>query len=807
MQTLLAFVLSAAGGLSHESAPGSSELPCFSGIYPHLAFFNDEGECGVGAVVPWAGRLWAITYAPHKPRGSSDKLYEIDDELRLTIRPESVGGTPANRMIHRESKQLFMGPYVIDAERNVRTIPYSEMFGRPTGNARHLTDPEGKVYVATMEEGLYEVDVDTLEVTTLFHDEQVDGSPKADLPGYHGKGLYSGGGRLVYSNNGEHGSAARRDPFVESGVLAEWDGAADAFTLVERRQFTEVTGPGGIHGPADPQHDPHNDPVWSIGWDAKSLILMCLHQGEWHRYRLPKASHSYDGAHGWNTEWPRIREVGEGDDLLMTMHGMFWRFPRTFTPATSGGIRPRSSYLKVVGDFCRWGDRIVLGCDDAARSEFLNRRRAKGEVAGPQSQSNLWFVRPEEIDSLGPVLGRGAVWLREPVATDAASDPFHLAGAAGGSRGLHLDTDRSTKISLEADADGTGDWSVVDEWPVDGYRWIGLQHIDAEWVRLRSSESLANATAWFTLKGRDDRAAGRASSTWAGVARVGEVDNSGRSSGGVVRARGGNKRTLHLACDEGYYELSADARLQRVDDPAAEAWLRENAAVPAREGVVSVDAASVLYVHDSGARWRLPVGHLSQGEPRGRLCREVATERDLFNVAGTFYELPAENAGGFAKVRPISTHDLQVDDFCSYRGLLVLSGVEVGGDSPKNEHLVRSNDGRTGLWLGAVDDLWSLGKPVGDGGPWLATAVKAGEASDPYLMTGYDVKSLELTSSAPVQVTCEVDVTGMGVWHSYRTFDVGKRPVLYRFPPAFEAYWVRFRSNTSAEVTAQLSYR
>jgi hypothetical protein len=32
-----------------------------SGIYPHLAMFNDESECGTGAVVPWADRLWAIT--------------------------------------------------------------------------------------------------------------------------------------------------------------------------------------------------------------------------------------------------------------------------------------------------------------------------------------------------------------------------------------------------------------------------------------------------------------------------------------------------------------------------------------------------------------------------------------------------------------------------------------------------------------------------------------------------------------------------------------------------------------------------
>ena len=80
----------------------------FSGIYPHLAYFNTHGECGTGAVVPWANRLWVITYAPHQPKGSTDKLYEIDSALNITTRPESVGGTPANRMIHRESNQLFI---------------------------------------------------------------------------------------------------------------------------------------------------------------------------------------------------------------------------------------------------------------------------------------------------------------------------------------------------------------------------------------------------------------------------------------------------------------------------------------------------------------------------------------------------------------------------------------------------------------------------------------------------------------------------------------------------------------------------
>src|SRR5690606_14204421 len=138
-----------------------------------LAMYNEEGECGTGAVVPWQERLWVITYGPHLPFGSSDKLYEITPELERTIRPESIGGTPANRMIHRESQQLFIGPYAIDAKRNVRVIPYKKMPGRMTGNARHLTDPAHKIYYGTMEEGFYEVGVDSLDVKTLYVDGNV----------------------------------------------------------------------------------------------------------------------------------------------------------------------------------------------------------------------------------------------------------------------------------------------------------------------------------------------------------------------------------------------------------------------------------------------------------------------------------------------------------------------------------------------------------------------------------------------------------------------------------------------------------
>ena len=40
-----------------------------SGVYPQLAVYNQENACGIGGVVPWAGGLWFVTYAPHAPRG------------------------------------------------------------------------------------------------------------------------------------------------------------------------------------------------------------------------------------------------------------------------------------------------------------------------------------------------------------------------------------------------------------------------------------------------------------------------------------------------------------------------------------------------------------------------------------------------------------------------------------------------------------------------------------------------------------------------------------------------------------------
>lgn len=718
----------------------------FSGVYPHLAMTNNEDECGTGAVVPWAGRLWVITYGPHMPVGSSDKLYEIDESLNKTIRTESVGGTPANRIIHRETNKLLIGPYIINAQRDVTVLPPWIMPGRLTGAARHLVEPDRKVYVATMETGLYEVDMVSGEVTTLIRENGKNDAaierccrdrggkmpsgwqeaPKTVIPGYHSKGLCSGFGKVFVSNNGEDSDEARRNPFTTSGVLADWSRIGDDWRLIRRNQFTEIATKDGIYG----NEHPEENPIWALGWDARSVILGVNEDNVWRYYRLPKASHSYDGAHGWNTEWPRIREIGEGDDFLATMHGTFWRFPSSFSSAKASGIRPRSTYLKVIGDFCRWGERIVFGCDDHAKSEFLNTRALKGKNPSPRpSESNLWFVEPLALDNFGPCEGKGAVWVNDKVSQNETSDAFLFAGYER--KWLWV----NAPVKLEFDLKGTGKWSEGPALQPGGHRLSGYDM--AEWVRLRALADCASMTAVFHYGAKGRRNTGNAS-----------------------------------------FQTAA---------PIASRQIFGNN-FPDLGAVVSEDAASII-IMDKGTKWRFPRRRRGVQAMRGRVCREVSTERDLLKIGEIFYELPADNAGGIRFVHPIAATARQIDDFDTWKGILVLKE----GDK---------------FFAGVADDLWRLGELSGIGGPWHKTFVKANAPSDPYLMNGFTgYKSLEVTSDKSTEFTLEADVTGNGVWMEAMKFSVEANKMhTIVLPEDFAAYWVRIRAADDCIASALFTY-
>ncbi len=800
------------------------EIINISGVYPSLAYYNDEGECGTGAVVPWADRLWVVTYGPHLPFGSSDKLYEITPELNQIIRAESIGGTPANRMIHRESNQLFIGPYAIDKDQNVRVIPYNEMPGRHTGNARHLFDPVNKIYYGTMEEGFYEVDVNTLQPTLLYEDRNVTSKKEKDesanirsalLYGVHGKGLYSGQGVLVYSNNGESGQKALEQFDIESGSLSEWDGKE--WKLVRRNQFVEITGPGGIYG----NKTPETDPLWTTGWDHKSVLVgVRNHEKGWRFFRLPKASHSYDGAHGWNTEWPRIRNVGTEDapDYLMTMHGMFWRFPPSFSYSDHAGIRPRSAYLKITGDYTRWRDQLVFGCDDFAKNEFLNKRKVKGDIGGAgQSNSNLWFTSLESPDHFGPTTAEGGVWLKDKVEKGEVSEPFLFSGWDTRSVWIQNGVSGEVVFSFEADKTGTDNWEFltsVKVGPNSSARYEFSKDQIGEWVRVKVDKPTV-ATVHFTYNDAESRIL----SPDEDFKALATIDNTDKP-GGFLYGLGDNRRKLGVLSgryedgefmENGYYELDSNLNLVMREDSVTSRYIRDKLAIP--KDVVSVEESSVLVVDDKGRRWRFPKRNekFSQAIANNsqRICREVVTERDLMNLHGTFYELPAENADGFAKVRPIASHDFWIHDYASYRGLLILSGVDVKRNQSNDKHIIASKDGKMHLWAGVIDDLWKLGKPTGVGGPWKNSKVEANIPSDPYLIGFYDKKRLYLSHDADEDIAFNIEVNpvGDGPWMNYKTISVGPgEEIEYVFPTSFQARWIRFSVNYPCEATAFLKY-
>jgi len=778
---------------------------CISGIYPHLTVYNKPetigdtihpkggGEVGIGAVVPWAGKLWLITYPQHDTRGGSDKLWTVDADMRQEMRPESVGGTHACRMIHRESNQLVIGPYFIGADGVVRAADVNRLVGRMTAVCRHLTDPENMVYFVDMEGAIYEVNVHTLAVTCLF---------SKPVPGWHAKGGYTAQGRLIMSNNGEHGSGGYGDDLrvggppegEEAGVLAEWDG--EEWRIIERKQFLDITGPGGLLGSPD-----DNAPAWAIGWDRRSVILKLLDGGVWSTFRLPKATHTYDPRHGWYTEWPRIREVVPGR-WMMDMHGMFYEFATTFRTGNTAGIRPIASHLRYIPDFCNWDGRVVLAADDASM------------MANPmvgQPQSNLWFGSYDQLSGFGPRSGWGGPWVDDDVKAGVPSDPFLVDGFDKRVLHLHHDADSAVAVALEVDADGTGDWAEFRKVTVPA--GVYVHHIlgaefAAIWLRV-SADADCRATAYLhqTSARPDDAGEGRRLA--AGLADA-AADSAPRA--GLIRPAGHNTSLQFVPCridragavhDAEYFEVDGPIEFAKPETDRTDEVL--DIARPRLD--FAVDDASVIMTWE-GQIFRLPKTEPAYdapfvfGWPRG--IREVQSERNLANIHGTFYEIPRDD--GIPTIKPVCTHGKQIMDYCSWRGLLVLSGV--ASDAKADGHVFLSEDGETGLWFGAVDDLWTFGKPVGTGGPLRNSRVEAGSPSDPYLMTGYDRKRVELSHDAdtPVVLILEVDIAHHG-WVTYAEFTVAPRATFaHTFPVGYSAHWVRVTASQSCRATVHFVY-
>lgn len=784
-----------------------------SGVYPHLTVYSqsrvdglfnraDSSECGIGAVVPWAGKLWMVTYAPHKPLGSDHKLYSIDaSTMKMTIHKESVGGTPAGRMIHLESKQLFIGHHVINEKGEVRTIQPKDMPGRVTAWARHLKDPEKWVYMYDMEGMLYEINVSTLAVKKLFNNP---------VPGEHGKGAYTAQGRLVVANNGISGAHDPKTDWVVSvpkelgpedrGVLATYDGKD--WQVIEQRQYTDVTGPDGIA----PTQDSMNKPLWTIGWDRRSLRLQVMHEGKFHLYLLPKGCLNNDAAHGWFTEWPRIREINKGR-YLMDMHGLFFDFPGSFRPGMTAGISPIARHIRYIPDFCEWNGRLVLATDETS---------VQGNPLAGQPQSNLWFGQYDDLKTWGEASGAGSIWIDDQVKANEPSAPFLFNGFAR--RIVHMAGSPNTSFRLELDIRGNGQWTHYQTFRLGelGYvNHIFPETLHAQWIRVildRDSNKTSVAFHYSDTRSHDPSGVGREL-----FSALMDADSTDPTPS-IYMFPAKKNRNLEIVRKEDNQITYAELEAETFDYTSINGNedLKKKATI---KPVFTVDEASVvLQVSEridgktSKHVLRLPKGSaafdnaFSEGWPRDE--REIESERTLANIHGTIYEVPFWIVGQsplFSKMKPICSHNKRIDDFATWRGLLWLSGVK--NDARASENIFKSRDGKIALWAGSVDELWKLGKPIGRGGPWKNTSVKAGVASDPYLMNGFDKKTLTLETDRDCTVHVDVDFDLHSGFHRHKSFELkAHQPHTYVFPSGFAAHWIRFISSADVKATAWMDY-
>lgn len=437
---------------------------------PNIGVRADTGpvrsESGVGALMPWAEAVWAVTYNSHtKTTGTGLGLYRIDENLKME-RVHLHNGTHANRLVHSESNQVFIGPYVIDMKGN---WTYLEQFEnhRLTATMRHLTDPAGRVYMLTMEGLLHELDVATRKsrlLTDLVKEFGINKRP-------HFKGGFTGQGRVVVTNNG----------FYEFGEneagLFEWDGKR--WRAISRKPHMDCAARQNM-----------GNVVFATGWDESSVLFWALIDGKWHRYRLPKASHAFD--HAWQTEWMRIREV-ETEHFLMDIHGMFYELQPIAFRGAIWGVKPICQHLRTIPDYCSFRGMLALGGNESTPNQDNN------AVVG-QPQSGIWFGKTDDLWEWGKPAGWGGPWRNAAIKRGEPSDPFLMTGFD--KKVLHLKTDKAAAVDIEVDFLGDGSWEKYERITTGaaGYAYhVFPPGFSAHWVRLTPATScLATAELIYT---------------------------------------------------------------------------------------------------------------------------------------------------------------------------------------------------------------------------------------------------------------------------------------------------------------------
>jgi hypothetical protein len=452
-------------------APARSRWIQVDGVVPQLepAGIDPDlsGDRGIGALLAWDGHLWGVACGAPGDQGGG--LYELGPDPLARRHPASVPGEHTNRLIHHESAQAFLGPYVLAAHASeVRRITVLTN-QRVAATARHLADPAHRVYQITRDGLLFETDVASLETTQVADLKRELHLPESARSNF--RAAATGQGRLIVACDTyeEPDYLGKRS----AGRLAQFDGKA--WSIVEEDPFVDVAAPA--------ESSDESAPIYAIGWDKASTVLRVLHRGTWRRYRLPKGGSSWD--RGGGQLGMRIRAIDPGRALL-DASGLFYELPATMPGGHLWGIVPVARHLRSCPDFIPWRGLLALA----------------GEAESPACGtlgSNLWFIPLDRLWSLGNPQGWGAVWWDDLIEPDAVSDPFLMTGFD--QKVLHLTHtgDEVATFTIDVDFLGDGTWKTYAS--IQVFPGVYAHHefppgYAAHWVRVRC-DTPGRATAVF----------------------------------------------------------------------------------------------------------------------------------------------------------------------------------------------------------------------------------------------------------------------------------------------------------------------
>jgi hypothetical protein len=171
---------------------------------------------------------------------------------------------------------------------------------------------------------------------------------------------------------------------------------------------------------------------------------------------------------------------------------MFYELPAMQYGGRVWGVRPISSHLRIIGDFCSWRGLLVLAGNQTTPIRDSN-------VFVGQPQANLWFGKTDDLWSFGKPQGWGGPWFNQPVGAGEPSDPYLMTGFDN--KVLHLchDAPKPVEFTIEVDFLGDQTWKSYKTItvPARGYEYhVFPTGFSSHWLRVVSDTS-CKATAYL----------------------------------------------------------------------------------------------------------------------------------------------------------------------------------------------------------------------------------------------------------------------------------------------------------------------